>query len=250
MRIAVDLDDTINHGKQACAEYGDEVAQIGAVETLRQWSNDGHYIIIHTARNMKTCENVPAKAIARQGMTTLQWLEDNDVPCNELWWSKPDADIFIDDKGFKHTPGDWATTAKAVRDLVAKKEVRVWVNGCFDVLHVGHIKLLEHANNLGSIRIGLDSDAKVRAAKGGDRPFNTFETRREMLKALKYGIGNVMTYNTDEELAQHIKEYDPHIIVVGKEYWGNVVGAQYADEIEYFPKYGNHSTTRILLEEV
>lgn len=246
MRIAIDLDDTINHGKQTGTEYGEEVLQDGAVETLRQWKKDGHYIIIHTARGMKTCENVPAKAFARQGMTTLQWLEDNEVPYDELWWSKPDADIFIDDKGFKHTPGDWQATAKAVDNLYKRRKTTVWVNGCFDILHIGHIKLLEHASKMGSIRLGLDSDAKVRTDKGDDRPFNSFEVRREMLKALKFGIDNVVTYDTDQELERHIETYNPHILVVGEEHRGKVVGAQYAWEIDYFPRYGNHSTTKIL----
>ena len=245
MRIAVDLDDTINHSKQPAAEYGNEVLQDGAIETLRQWKREGHYIIINTARHMKTCKNNAAKALARQGLTTLQWLEDNKVPYDELWWSKPDVDIFIDDKGFKHTPGNWDATRQAVYKL-ENDPIKVWVNGCFDVLHLGHIKLLEHASMMGPLRVGLDSDSKVRTDKGEDRPFNSFETRREMLKALKFGIDNVMTYDTNKELEQHIADYEPHVIVVGEEHMGKVVGADYAWEIEYFERYENHSTTRIL----
>ena len=133
-------------------------------------------------------------------------------------------------------------------DDTIKETTRVWVNGCFDVLHVGHIKLLEHASKIGSIRLGLDSDAKVRADKGDNRPFNSFEVRREMLRALKFGIDNVMTYDTNKELEEHIRRYNPHVLVVGEEHRGKVVGADYTWEIEYFSRYEDHSTTKILEE--
>ncbi len=246
MRIAVDLDDTINHAAWGGQEYGDEALQKGAVETLRRWKKDGHYIIIHTARRMKTCEGDAAKAIAMHGPTTLQWLKDNGVPYDELWWNKPHADVFVDDKAIKHRVGGWEDTSKAVRDMMKRKKTTVWVNGCFDVLHIGHIKLLEHANKIGSIRLGLDSDTKIRADKGAGRPFNSFEVRREMLRALKFRIDDIMTYDTNAELEEHIRRYNPHILVVGEEHRGKVVGADYAWGIEYFPKYEDHSTTKIL----
>ena len=127
-----------------------------------------------------------------------------------------------------------------------EKTTRVWINGCFDVLHIGHIKLIEYASSLGPLRVGLDSDSKIRADKGKGRPVNTVEDREEMLKALRYGIEDVVIYDTDDELTQHIKEYSPSIILVGEEYKGKVVGSKYADTVEYFQRYGLHSTTRIL----
>lgn len=114
IRIAIDLDDTILHCKAADEEYGNEKPQARAIEILKRWKAQGHYIIIHTARNARTCEGNLGKILARQGLTTLQWLEDNEVPYDEIWWSKPHADIFIDDKGFRHTPGDWQSTELAV----------------------------------------------------------------------------------------------------------------------------------------
>ena len=124
--------------------------------------------------------------------------------------------------------------------------MRIWVNGCFDVLHLGHVRLLSLADNLGVIRIGLDSDAKVRADKGPDRPLNSFADRKEMLQSLKYNLWDVVSFDTNEELEQLIKDYQPHVLLVGEEYRGRVVGAEHAHIVQYFPIYGNHSTTRMM----
>ena len=53
--------------------------------------------------------------------------------------------------------------------------MKVWVNGTFDVLHVGHLKLLEYSASFGELRVGIDSDKRVQELKGNDRPFNTTE---------------------------------------------------------------------------
>ncbi len=124
--------------------------------------------------------------------------------------------------------------------------MRIWVNGCFDVLHLGHVRLLERADELGTIRIGLDSDAKVRKDKGPDRPLNSFMDRREMLQSLKYELWDIISFDTNEELVKLIEEYQPHVLLVGEEYRGRVVGAEHAHIVQYFPRYGNHSTTRMM----
>ena len=114
LTIAIDLDDTINCAKKPNEEYGNEKLQEDVIEVLRRWKKQGHYIIITTARHMNTCAGNQGKVLARQGLNTLQWLKDNDVPYDEIWWSKPHADIFIDDKGFRHTPGDWLKTEELI----------------------------------------------------------------------------------------------------------------------------------------
>lgn len=123
IRIAIDLDDTILHCKSAGEEYGNEKPQEGVIETLKRWKGQGHYIIIHTARHTRTCDGNLGKVLARQGLTTLQWLEDNEVPYDEIWWSKPHADIFIDDKGYRHVPGDWQSTELAITRFMERGEV-------------------------------------------------------------------------------------------------------------------------------
>lgn len=118
IRIAIDLDDTILHCKKAGEEYGNEKLQDGVIKTMKKWREDGHYIIIHTARHTATCDGNIGKVLARQGLKTLQWLADNDVPYDEIWWSKPHADIFVDDKGYRHVPGDWQSTDLAVKRFI------------------------------------------------------------------------------------------------------------------------------------
>jgi capsule biosynthesis phosphatase len=121
--IAIDLDDTINHAKKPNEEYGNEKLQESVIEVLRRWKKQGHHIVIHTARHMNTCDGNLGKVLARQGLTTLQWLQDNDVPYDEIWWSKPHADIFIDDKGLRHTPGDWHKTEKLVNRFARGEKI-------------------------------------------------------------------------------------------------------------------------------
>ena len=72
----------------------------------------------------------------------------------------------------------------------------VWTNGCFDVVHKGHIELFKYAKSLGNkLVVGIDSDFKVRIDKGLNRPFNNEQDRKIMLKAIKY-IDEVIIFNT------------------------------------------------------
>ena len=65
--------------------------------------------------------------------------------------------------------------------------ITVWTNGCFDILHRGHIELFKHAKSLGhELYVGIDSDEKVKADKGWDRPYNNQEDRKVMLESIKY----------------------------------------------------------------
>lgn len=121
--VAIDLDDTINRCKRAGEKYGNELPQEHAIEILKMWKRRGYYIIINTARHMNTCAGNQGKVLARQGLTTLQWLEDNEVPYDEIWWSKPHADVFIDDKAFRHKIDNWDRTADWI-DKFAQGEVK------------------------------------------------------------------------------------------------------------------------------
>jgi D-beta-D-heptose 7-phosphate kinase/D-beta-D-heptose 1-phosphate adenosyltransferase len=65
-------------------------------------------------------------------------------------------------------------------------EVKVWVNGTFDVLHIGHIKLLEFASQFGEIRVGIDTDERVKQFKGELRPINNINDRIFFMNSIKY----------------------------------------------------------------
>lgn len=124
--------------------------------------------------------------------------------------------------------------------------MRVWVNGTFDVLHIGHIYLLEFASQFGTLRVGIDTDLRVKELKGNDRPFNNQMDRKKMLESLKF-VNDVVLFNSREELIDSVKEYRPDFMVVGDDYKGEIVyGSEHAKEVIFFDKIKNYSTTKIL----
>jgi len=93
----------------------------------------------------------------------------------------------------------------------------VFTNGCFDLLHVGHIRYLAQAKKLGDfLIIGLNSDSSVKKLKGEDRPINSFEDRATLLSAIK-SVDSVIMFEeqTPENL---IKDIVPDILVKGGDY--------------------------------
>ena len=122
----------------------------------------------------------------------------------------------------------------------------VWVNGSFDVLHVGHIRLLKHAASLGELYVGIDTDRRISELKGPSRPFNNLEDRKEMLASFHF-VSKVFTFDSGDELRDLIKEVNPDYLVVGSEYQERgVIGGEHAGEIVFFPRIAEYSTTNIL----
>jgi D-beta-D-heptose 7-phosphate kinase/D-beta-D-heptose 1-phosphate adenosyltransferase len=127
------------------------------------------------------------------------------------------------------------------------KLIKVWTNGCFDILHRGHIELFKYAKSLGDeLTVGVDSDRKVMADKGRGRPVNKLEDRVEILKSIKY-IDRIVHFDSSDELECLIKSYNPDIIIIGSDWKGKrVVGEQYTKEIKFFDRIEAYSTTNIL----
>lgn len=127
--------------------------------------------------------------------------------------------------------------------------MKVWVNGSFDVLHIGHIRLLAHAGSLGTVRVGLDSDERIQQRKGRNRPVNNLQDRMDFVSSIRF-VNDVVSFGSDDELIFKIKEYEPDIIVVGDDYkYKNVIGAEFAERVYFFEKIKNKSTTKILQHE-
>jgi len=124
--------------------------------------------------------------------------------------------------------------------------MKVWVNGTFDVLHIGHVELLKFASKLGTLRVGIDTDKRVKELKGEDRPFNNQNDRKVMLESLKY-VDEVVFFDSREELIDSVKEYQPDIMVVGDDYKGEIVyGSEHAKKLVFFEKIPEYSSTKIL----
>ncbi len=106
MRICIDLDGVICKLREPGQEYRDLEPIPGAIEKLRQLKAAGHYLIISTARHMKTCQGNVGQVIARQGSATLDWLKQFDVPYDELHFGKPHAQVYIDDNAVRFESWD------------------------------------------------------------------------------------------------------------------------------------------------
>tara|TARA_R110002096_G_scaffold268901_3_gene462716 strand:+ start:460 stop:861 length:402 start_codon:yes stop_codon:yes gene_type:complete len=123
----------------------------------------------------------------------------------------------------------------------------IWTNGCFDVLHRGHIELFKYAKSLGDILyVGIDTDEKVRKDKGKDRPINKLNDRKFLLESIKY-IDKVFIFNDREDLESLIKMSEPDIMVIGSDWKGKtVVGEEHTKELMFFNRIEGYSTTNIL----
>ena len=122
---------------------------------------------------------------------------------------------------------------------------RTIVNGTFDILHSGHLKLLKAAKSLGVVCVAIDSDPRVRQLKGPQRPINNCFQRITMLKALRY-VDYAVVFHSDNELRQIIREWQPDFMVKGSDYIDKpIVGEELVKKI-IFIDITDDSTTKII----
>jgi cytidyltransferase-like protein len=131
----------------------------------------------------------------------------------------------------------------------------IWLNGTFDVLHMGHIKLFQKAHEIAidefpsfswEIIVGVDTDERIRETKGGNRPVNNLRNRIDFLNSIKY-IDDVFAFNSDQMLNDLIKAHTPKFMVIGDDYKDKpIIGSEYIKEIIYMPRYGGLSSTKII----
>lgn len=121
MRICFDLDGVIAQLKAPGEGYLDVDPVPGAVEKMTELRSHGHYLIIHTARHMKTCEGNLGKVQAKIGKDTLEWLQMHSVPFDEIYFGKPWAQIYIDDNGFRFS--SWENIADDGDGLPGNREI-------------------------------------------------------------------------------------------------------------------------------
>ena len=121
---------------------------------------------------------------------------------------------------------------------------QIFTNGCFDVLHKGHVELLKFCKSLGYVTVGLNSDSSVSHLKGFGRPVNSQEDRKLILEALKY-VDEVILFEEDTPL-RLIQELKPNIIVKGGDYIKTDVVGNEISEVIIFNTIQGYSTTDTL----
>ena len=137
-----------------------------------------------------------------------------------------------------------------INRIKAERKKIVFTNGCFDLLHVGHIRYLAQAKKLGDfLIIGLNSDSSVKELKGEDRPINSFEDRATLLSAIE-SVDSVIMFEeqTPENL---IKDIVPDILVKGGDYnIEDIVGyqtvMQNGGQVKTLSFYDGYSSTNYI----
>lgn len=119
---------------------------------------------------------------------------------------------------------------------------KIVVNGTFDVLHLGHLALLNYAKSLGDhLTVAVDSDQRVKTLKGNARPINSEIERKTLLENLR-AVDQVEIFNSDSELIDIIKKCS--IMVKGSDYSGrSVIGQSYCKQVIYFDRIEPYSST-------
>ncbi len=124
---------------------------------------------------------------------------------------------------------------------------KVFVNGTFDLLHRGHLELLNYASSLGDwVCVGIDTDDRVREKKGPTRPIHNQEERKFFLENLK-AVNEVRFFSSDKELENLVKSVDPDIMIVGSDWKGkSVIGSYHAAKLIFFDRIGDYATTKTI----
>ena len=123
--------------------------------------------------------------------------------------------------------------------------IKIIVNGSFDIVHLGHIRLLQYAKSFPSayVYVLIDTDRRIKELKGTDRPINTEYERATLLSELKL-VDRVDIFDTDEELVNLIRNYDPDIMIKGSDYRNKpIIGAEFCKQIKFYDRLERYSTT-------
>jgi D-beta-D-heptose 7-phosphate kinase/D-beta-D-heptose 1-phosphate adenosyltransferase len=124
----------------------------------------------------------------------------------------------------------------------------VMVNGTFDILHPGHIALLNTARSYGDyLVVAIDTDRRVTEVKGPQRPINSQFFRQVMLSNIK-AVDIVVLFDSEQELIDIIKTYKPDIYVKGSDWKTDTqsVAHQYCKEVIYYDRIEEYSSTEII----
>lgn len=124
--------------------------------------------------------------------------------------------------------------------------MKIIVNGTFDIVHVGHIRLLEYARSYPNsfVYVLIDSDNRIKQLKGPQRPINNEYERASLLAALR-SVDKVDIFDSDDELRNYIKTYQPDLMIKGSDYRDRpIIGAEYCKDIIFYERMEKYSSTK------
>lgn len=126
--------------------------------------------------------------------------------------------------------------------------MNIWVNGCFDIIHRGHIELFKYAKSFGNqLIVGTDTDNKIQILKGQNRPVNNQHDRKFILESIKY-IDKVVFFDTDEELSRQVKIHNIDLMVTSTDHMNHYVPGSENSKygVVFFPRLEHLSTTKTI----
>jgi cytidyltransferase-like protein len=229
MRYCFDIDGTIcdtPNNENGKPDYEKATPIPFMVERVNQLYDEGNYIILMTARGR-------GSGVDRSEITKQQ-LSDWGIKYHELepMFHKPNANIFIDDKGINVE--EWKRQKPLKRGIVA---------GAFDVMHPGYIRMFkeckEYCNNL---TVALHEDPSM-ARPNKLEPVQSLEDRKEILRSIRY-IDNIVVYQAEDTFLSYLDDYD--IRFVGSDYAdGSYTGKDKDIEIHFINRNHDYSTTKL-----
>ena len=230
MRYCFDLDGTICNTPMRLSDkkpgYLESTPISFMVDQVNRLYDEGNHIIIMTARGRGSGVDWTD--------TTKKMLSDWGVKYNELepMFHKPNADIFIDDKGVNAE--DWIKTQPLKKGIVA---------GAFDVIHPGYVRMFkyakEHCNHL---TIALHEDPSM-ARPHKFTPVQSLEDRKEILRSIKY-VDDIVVYQAEDTYLSYLEDYD--IRFLGDDYRdGSYTGKGLGIPIVWIPRDHGYSTTKL-----
>jgi len=228
MNYCFDLDGTICNTpiKDNKPDYLDSNPIPFMVEQVNQLFDEGHKIIIMTARGRGSGKNWTDWTTKQLDMWGVKYHE------LEPMFHKPTADLFIDDKGINVE--DWKKTRPEKKGIIA---------GNFDVIHPGYIRMFKEAKkHCNHLTVALHEDPSM-ARPHKLKPVQTVEDRKEILHAIKY-VDDVVVYQAEETFHYYLKDY--HIRFLGTDYMdGSYTGKDLSIEIVWLSRNHDYSSTKL-----
>jgi len=228
MRYCFDIDGTIcntptRNGKP---DYLKSTPILFMINEINKLYDQGHHIILQTARGRSSIINWED--------WTKQQLKEWGLKYHELepMFTKPNADIFIDDKGCN--VNDWILTRIAVRGIVG---------GAFDIIHPGYIRMFKEARKYCNYLVVALHNNPQSERPHKMCPVQSVEDRKEILEAIEY-VDEVIIYDTEEEFLSLLPKYDVRIL--GDDYKdGSYTGSEIPVTIRFVNRDHGYSTTKL-----